>query len=212
MKTPPCTKINRDQTAAPAVGPWRMETQELIARAERVKKRGQSVTDEGRHLRVEARRIAARLEQTQSHIVWLIDHLRRLDRSYHRPLREAIQAMHGCEAEHLASFAVRKVDGETVVWDGVVEEFTLRGHPQASRCYAWQHPVEGRVQRFSLLKLPPVDSPQRAVQMALAAHALGQQLPEEALPGVREEAGVSPRQNGKAGSRRARARCLKASN
>ena len=59
--------------------------------------------------------------------------------------------------------------GETV-WQGEVEVFNLRGHPTAKRCYAWAHSSgeNGKGKRYvAVLELPPVDSAQNAVKVAL---------------------------------------------
>ena len=52
-----------------------------------------------------------------------------------------------------------------------VEVFDLTGHKKAKRAYAWSH-VAGRDdsdERFvAVLEIPPVDSPQAAVKVAIA--------------------------------------------
>ena len=61
--------------------------------------------------------------------------------------------------------------GETV-WKGVVEQFELVGHPKAKRCYAWSHrdgPIDSEERFVAVLELPPVDSPQSAVKVAIVA-------------------------------------------
>ena len=89
---------------------------------------------------------------------------------YIERLRAAIQHMHGCESVHVSTDAViERFDGE-VVWEGEVEAFTLKGHPQASRCYAWAYQGDdGQDHYTAVLELPPVDSPETAVRAALVA-------------------------------------------
>jgi hypothetical protein len=70
------------------------------------------------------------------------------------------------------SVAVHEVFRGQTAWKGFVEVFTLTGHPKAKKAYAWSHP-EGphdHDERFvTVLEIPPVDSPQAAVKVAIAA-------------------------------------------
>jgi len=87
-------------------------------------------------------------------------------------LLDAIRHMHGCEARHLETVHVqeRTPDRREVVWEGDVEVFTLTGHPQATRCYAWSEPTPaGKTRFFAALHLGAVDSPARAVQGSILA-------------------------------------------
>ena len=92
--------------------------------------------------------------------------------TYIAGLKDAIRNMHGCEADHLATFPVTERFRGAVVWTGEVELFQLIGHPNASRCYAWSHREGDRDQhqRFvAVLEIPPVDSPETAVRAAIAS-------------------------------------------
>jgi hypothetical protein len=85
--------------------------------------------------------------------------------------QDAIRAMHGCEARHVESVAVREMFQNRVAWEGFVEIFDLTGHPKAKRCYAWRY-LDGSQWRYTaVLEIPPVDSPQTAVKVAVAAKA-----------------------------------------
>jgi len=59
--------------------------------------------------------------------------------------------------------------GEKSVWSGIVSVFSLEGHPQATRCYAWSSPIEGSTKRrfYAVLHIPPVDSPEKAVRASI---------------------------------------------
>ena len=84
-------------------------------------------------------------------------------------IRSAVQTIHHCAARHAASVPVREMFDDKVVWEGVVEVFDLLRHPQAIRCYAWRF-MDGNEPRYvTVLELPPVDSPQTAVKVAIAA-------------------------------------------
>ena len=77
--------------------------------------------------------------------------------------QEAIKATHGVEAQFLTRHqVVEEFEGETV-WEGEVLVFTLRGHPTAALCYAWE--VDGLV--TAVLGDPPVGSPLAAVRASI---------------------------------------------
>jgi hypothetical protein len=59
-----------------------------------------------------------------------------------------------------------------IVWQGEVEVLDIRGHPKAKRAYAWGHATgeNDQAPRYvAVLELPPVDSPETAVKVAVAA-------------------------------------------
>jgi hypothetical protein len=86
-------------------------------------------------------------------------------------LKDAIETMHKCKARHVGSEPVIDLfDGE-VAWDGVVATFELEGHPKAKRCYAWSYIEDGEPQYTTVLEIPPVDSPESAVKVAIASKA-----------------------------------------
>lgn len=80
-------------------------------------------------------------------------------------IREAIRANFGCGSVHLATEKVHlKHKGETV-WDGAVEVFALLDCPKANTGYGWGFVRgDGGMEYVTVLKMPPVDSAQRAVQ------------------------------------------------
>jgi hypothetical protein len=86
-------------------------------------------------------------------------------------LKEGVETMHKCKARHVRSnWVVESFQGK-VAWDGVVETFDLEGHPAAKRCYAWSFRENGEPKYTTVLELPPVDSPQTAVKVAIASEA-----------------------------------------
>jgi hypothetical protein len=89
---------------------------------------------------------------------------------YIEELREAIRHMHGGEATHVESVPVtEKFHGKTV-WEGIVEVFDLRDHPQANRVYAWTHETDDPKKprrHVTVLHLHPVTSPELAVRAAI---------------------------------------------
>src|SRR5438105_8844236 len=86
-------------------------------------------------------------------------------------LKDAIRATHGCESLHVESVpVVEKFEGQ-IAWEGTVEVFDLVGHPQAKRAYAWTYRDGNQNKTITVLEIPPVDSPQSAVNVAIAAHS-----------------------------------------
>ena len=91
---------------------------------------------------------------------------------YIQELQAVFLKLHGCDAEYVETVpVVEEFRGQTV-WQGDVEVFDLRGHPKATRGYGWGHVTgehdQGR-RYVTVLGLPPVTSPQTAVQAAVMA-------------------------------------------
>jgi len=84
-------------------------------------------------------------------------------------LKEAVETMHHCKAHHVRSEPVIDLFRGEVAWDGVVEMFDIEGHPKAKRCYAWSFLQDGETQYTTVLEIPPVDSAESAVKVAIAA-------------------------------------------
>ena len=84
-------------------------------------------------------------------------------------LKAVFLKLHNCDAEYVETVpVVEEWQGETI-WQGDVEVFDIRGHPKASRGYGWGHATSesGGRRYFTVLELPPVTSPQTAVQAAI---------------------------------------------
>ena len=88
-------------------------------------------------------------------------------------LRLAIETMHHCKARHEASTPILETFRKQIVWEGVVESFTLTGHPNVTRCYAWGFQDKGESQYSITLEIPPVESPITAVRAAIGAEIRG---------------------------------------
>ena len=86
-------------------------------------------------------------------------------------LKKAIKATHGCESLHIESVAVKEVFEDQTAWETKVEVFDLVGHRQAKRAYAWSHRDGNQNKTFAVLEIPPVDSPESAVKVAIASKA-----------------------------------------
>lgn len=86
-------------------------------------------------------------------------------------LQSVFLKLHGCDAEYVETVpVVKEWQGETI-WQGDVEVFDIRGHPKATRGYGWGYVAneEGGRRYVTVLELPPVESPQTAVQAAIRA-------------------------------------------
>jgi hypothetical protein len=85
-------------------------------------------------------------------------------------LSDVIHHLHGAKATYLESVPVKETFQGKTVWDGVVEVFRLTGHPKTDRIYAWIHetgdPAHPK-RHVTVLHIPPVVSPQTAVQAAI---------------------------------------------
>jgi hypothetical protein len=91
--------------------------------------------------------------------------------TYIEDLKEVIRKLHGVESQHVTSVPVKEVFNGQTVWDGVVEVFTLHGHPKANTAYAWTHATddpEKPKRSVTVLHIPPAISPLSAVRLAIA--------------------------------------------
>ena len=86
-------------------------------------------------------------------------------------LKDAIRATHGCESLHVESVPVKEVFEDQTTWEGTVEVFDLIGHLQAKRAYAWSYRDGNQNKTFAVLEIPPVDSPEIAVKVAMTSKA-----------------------------------------
>jgi hypothetical protein len=86
-----------------------------------------------------------------------------------KEIQDAIRETHGCESEHAGSVPVTERFREKIAWQGTVEVFNLIGHPKAKRAYAWTYRDGDQNKTIAVLEIPPVDSPQSAVKVAIAA-------------------------------------------
>ena len=136
-------------------------------------RQGKEVLAEGRRLRAESELLLARAKQAGEHLLWTIQEIKRQrQKDFYRQMQAGIWRLYDCSSRHVASFAVRKVSAGQTVWDGTVEEFELTDCRTAKTCHAWYYQERNRQRSFSVLKIPPVYSPQNAVQLALAARNL----------------------------------------
>jgi hypothetical protein len=85
-------------------------------------------------------------------------------------LKQAVEALHQCEANYLTTEHVRESLGDRLLFDGSVSVFGLEGHPAASMCYAWSalgSSAAGPV-IYAVLRMAPINSSRDAVRASLA--------------------------------------------
>jgi hypothetical protein len=82
-------------------------------------------------------------------------------------LQKAIKATFGLEAKHVETVEVVESFRGKVIWDGDVEVFTVTGHPDAKRCYAWAQDIETGSNSTVVLERPPIKNALDAVRAAI---------------------------------------------
>jgi hypothetical protein len=90
---------------------------------------------------------------------------------YIQELKDVIRKLHGVESTHITSVPIKEVFNGKTIWEGIVEVFSLRGHPKANTAYAWTHDTDDpKTPRRSVtvLHIPPAVSPETAVRLAIA--------------------------------------------
>ncbi len=103
--------------------------------------------------------------------------------SYIDDLRDVIRRLHGVEAMHVESVPVKETFQGKTIWEGIVEIFEIRGHPKASRIYAWSHetgdPKNPR-RHVTVLHIAPILSAEAAVKAAIVQEFRNLEPTEEA--------------------------------
>ena len=83
-------------------------------------------------------------------------------------LKYVVAAQNNCEVKHVGSHIVERQLAGGRVWRTTVEIFKLaRVRRRAMHCYAWFEEQSPTSACRTMLKIPPIDSPDAAVQAAL---------------------------------------------
>jgi hypothetical protein len=85
-------------------------------------------------------------------------------------LKTIIRELHGVDATHRESVPVKETWQGKTIWEGIVEVFTLHGHPKTDTLYAWSHATddpENPERHVTVLHVHPALSPLAAVRAAL---------------------------------------------
>jgi hypothetical protein len=94
------------------------------------------------------------------------------DRNYIARLQNAIWQLNHCDSKYLESVLVRRTIPclqENPFDEGEIAVFEIFDHPQAKRAYAWSYRASNNTRFVVVLEIPPVTSPQTAVEAAIAA-------------------------------------------
>jgi hypothetical protein len=90
--------------------------------------------------------------------------------TYIEELQETIRRLYHTEPVYVESVPIKEVFQGQTVWEGDVEVFDLPDSPDADRVYAWAHETDNADQpkrTVTVLHIPPVTSPQKAVQASI---------------------------------------------
>jgi aminoglycoside phosphotransferase (APT) family kinase protein len=89
--------------------------------------------------------------------------------NYIDELRDVIRRLHGVESTHVETVPIKETFQGKTVWEGEVEVFDLKDHPQAARIYAWAHETENpkKPRHVTVLHMGPITSPLLAVRAAI---------------------------------------------
>jgi hypothetical protein len=83
-----------------------------------------------------------------------------------KALELSIQENHNCIPTHFRSIYVEEGAEKETIWKGLVEVFTLEGHPKAQIAYGWWE-EEADVNLVTILALTPTADARKAVQAYL---------------------------------------------
>ena len=86
-----------------------------------------------------------------------------------KELKETVEGLHSCKAIFSHIEHVHETFQGQTVWEDDVHVFNLKGHKEASVCYAWSEPVQNsdRHRFYAVLHIVPVKSAQDAVRASL---------------------------------------------
>jgi len=85
-------------------------------------------------------------------------------------LQRAIRDLHGLDSEHVESVPVHETFQGKTIWEGDVEVFRIRGHPQAQLAYAWTYKDDNGIwQHVAVLGVAPIKDAVDAVRAAVIA-------------------------------------------
>ncbi|MBI1814361.1 MAG: hypothetical protein HYR72_05245 [Deltaproteobacteria bacterium] len=87
-------------------------------------------------------------------------------------LRKTIRDLHGLDSQHVESVPVNETVNGEPVWQGDVEVFAIRGHPNAQRAYAWSYRGDDdTLHHVAVLGVAPINSAIDAVRAAIVTDA-----------------------------------------
>ena len=90
--------------------------------------------------------------------------------TYIEELQDTIRRLYHTEPVYVETVPIKEVFQGQTVWDGEVEVFDLPDSADANRVYAWAHETDNADEprrTVTVLHIPPVTSPQKAVQASI---------------------------------------------
>jgi hypothetical protein len=89
--------------------------------------------------------------------------------TYIEELQDVIRHLHGVESTHVESIPIKETFQGKTVWEGIVEVFDLKNHPEAKRLYAWAYETDNpkRPRHVTVLHIGKITSPLLAVRAAI---------------------------------------------
>ena len=94
------------------------------------------------------------------------------DRNYIARLQNAIWQLNHCESKYVESVIVSEATvglPKSPFGEGEIAVFEICDHPQAKRAYAWSYRAGNNMRFVVVLEIPPITSPETAVEAAIAA-------------------------------------------
>ena len=89
---------------------------------------------------------------------------------YRENLLTAIEHRGNCGAIYRQTQPVRLSMGGQVVWQGKVEVFELKDHPQAKQAFGWGFQnSQNKTEYITVIGIPPLDTPLSAVKAFVAS-------------------------------------------
>jgi hypothetical protein len=80
-------------------------------------------------------------------------------------LQAAFKLAHNVEAVHVESVPVIDTFRDQIAWEGIVDVFDIKGHPDVKRGYGWPYAEKvGEIQYTTVLGKVPITSPLGAVR------------------------------------------------
>ena len=86
-------------------------------------------------------------------------------------LAAAVRAAHRAEPTWRETAHVREMFGDALLVEAEVHVFDLIGHARAARAFAWSIQVGKKRKIYTVLAVPPVDTPLMAVRAMVAGAA-----------------------------------------
>jgi hypothetical protein len=87
-------------------------------------------------------------------------------------LQAAFKLAHNVEAAHVESVPVIDAFRDQIAWEGIVDVFDIKGHPNVKRGYGWPYAEEnGEIRYTTVLGQIPISSPLGAVRAFIRSQA-----------------------------------------